>query len=96
VKVFYWETSATLAYRASGWDLRTWDVGFNEIVNSKRVKIYAGSEPVSEPVALDNLGRALAAGTPPNMKTFRIYPMKTFVGTFPLLPNAAFSGYPYS
>lgn len=95
VKVYYWDTSTTLAYRASGWDLKTWDVGFNEIVSGKRVKIYAGSEPVSEPVAL-TAGRAKTPGQPPDMLTFRIYPMRAFAGVFPALPNTSFSGYPYS
>lgn len=96
VKVYYWEVSATLSYRASGWDLKTWDVGFNEVINQKRVKIYAGSEPVSEPVALNLAGRAKTPGQPPEMLSFRIYPMRAFVGKFPLLPDTAPAGYPYN
>jgi hypothetical protein len=46
--IIYWEVNSTLAYRGTGWDLRTWDVGFNEVVAGRRVKIMAGSEPVSE------------------------------------------------
>lgn len=93
-KVFYWDCTATLAYKATGWDLVTWDVGFNELVNSKRVKIYAGSEPVSEPVALKD-GRAKTPGQPPESLSFRIYPMKPFTGVFPALPNSAPTGYSY-
>lgn len=94
IRVYYWDTSTTIAYRASGWDLKTWDVGFNEIVNGKRVKIYAGSEPVSEPVALQ-AGRAKTPGQPPDMLTYRIYPMRAFTNVFPALPNSTMSGYPY-
>jgi hypothetical protein len=82
----YWEGNTTLAYRNSGWDLQTWDVGFNEIVGGQRRKIMAGSEPVSEPAALSN-GRAKAPGQPPDLKTFRIYPMLPFNGTFPQFPT---------
>ena len=85
-KYLYWEVNTTLAYRGTGWDLQTWDVGFNEIVSGARKKIMAGSEPVSEPAALSN-GRAKTPGQPPDMLTFRIYPMLPFTGTFPLLPS---------
>jgi hypothetical protein len=85
-KYLYWETNATLAYRNTGWDLQTWDVGFNEIKNGARKKIMAGSEPVSEPAALSN-GVAKAPGQPPDLLTLRIYPMLAFTGTFPSLPS---------
>jgi hypothetical protein len=85
-KYVYWEASTTLAYRNTGWDLQTWDVGFNEIVSGARKKIMAGSEPVSEPAAL-SAGRAKTPGQPPDLLTFRIYPMRPFTGTFPPLPT---------
>jgi len=85
-KYLYWETNATLAYRNTGWDLQTWDVGFNEIVGGARKKIMAGSEPVSEPAALSS-GRAKTPGQPPDLLSFRIYPMLAFTGTFPSLPS---------
>ncbi len=85
-KYLYWETTATLAYRNTGWDLQTWDVGFNQIVGGARRKITAGSEPVSEPAALSN-GVAKTPGQPPDMLMFRIYRMLPFTGTFPLLPD---------
>lgn len=95
VKVYFWDVSTTLAFRASGWDLQTWDVGFNEIVDGKRVKIYAGSEPVSEPAALDGAGKAKPAGQPPNMLSFRIYPLMDWTNVFPPVPDTQYSGYPY-
>lgn len=85
-KYVYWETNATIAYRNTGWDLQTWDVGFNEIVSGQRRKIMAGADPVSEPAALSN-GVAKAPGQPPDLLQFRIYRMLPFVGTFPLLPS---------
>ena len=100
VKVYYWETSVTLAYRRDTWDLKTWNVGFNEIVGGKRVKIMAGSEPVSEPAALyamgSLVGRQKPPGVAPDMLIFRIYPMLAFVGTFPVLPDTPLTAYPYS
>jgi hypothetical protein len=82
----YYEVSTTLAYRGTGWNLQTWDVGFNEIVGGQRKKIMAGSEPVSEPAALSN-GRAKTPGQPPDMLAFRIYKSLTFNGTFPVIPD---------
>lgn len=95
VKVIYFDTSITIAYRGTGWDLQTWDVGFNELVGGQRKKILAGSEPVSEPAALSN-GVAKTPGQPPDMLTFRLYKMLPFVGTFEPIPNQAPSGYPYN
>lgn len=86
VKVVYYETSIQIAYRASGWDLQTWDVGFNEVIGGRRFKIMAGSEPVSEPAALTN-GRQKPPGQPPDMLTFRIYRQLPFMGTFFPIPD---------
>lgn len=100
VKCVYFDTTVTIAYRGTSWDLETWDVGFNEIKGvppllPKRVKIMAGSSPVSEPVALQN-GAAKAPGEPPDKLKFRIYPMLPFNGTFEPIPNQQFTGYPYN
>lgn len=85
-KLIYYEVNATLAYRGSGWDLQTWDVGFNQIIGGQRFKILSSDGPVSEPVALQN-GVAKTPGLPPNQLTFRIYPMRTFQDTFPEIPD---------
>lgn len=95
VKVLYFDTSVTLAYRNSGWDLQTWDVGFNQLVDGQRRKIMAGNDPVSEPAALSN-GREKTPGQPPDMLTFRLYKTLPFVGTFEPIPNQAPTGYPYN
>jgi hypothetical protein len=86
IQYVYYEVSTTLAYRGTGWDLQTWDVGFNEIVGGQRKKILAGKDPVSEPAALSN-GRAKPPGQPPDLRTFRIYQMLPFNGTFPVIPD---------
>lgn len=82
----YWEVNTTLSFRGTGWDLQTWDVGFNQIVGGQRRKIMAGGEPVSEPAALSN-GVEKTPGQPPDMLTFRIYKMLPFNGAFPPLPD---------
>lgn len=95
VKVFYYETSITLAYRETTWDLLTWDVGFNEVVSGQRKKILAGSEPVSEPVALQN-GVAKPPGQPPNQLQFRVYKLLPFATKFEGIPlSSPYTGWPY-
>jgi len=109
VKVFYWETSITLGYRNTGWDIQTWDVGFNEIeggtwnpqlrvrVGGRREKIKAGSEAVSEPAALSQ-GIAKPPGQPPDLVTFRVYPELPFTGVFEPIPDTPppGGGFPYN
>ena len=95
VKTFYFDTSITIAYRDSGWDLETWDVGFNQLVNGKRAPIIAGAERVAEPAALSN-GAAKAPGQPPDLLTFRLYKMLPFTGTFSPIPTAIPTDYPYN
>jgi hypothetical protein len=96
VRVFYFDTTITIAYRRDGWDLQTWNVGFNEIKGGKREKVLAGSGPVSEPVALNPNGSAKAPGQPPDMLMFRIYPTLPFNGIFEPIPDQTPSGYPYN
>lgn len=96
----YYEVSTTLAYRGTGWDLQTWDVGFNYIqggawnattrtrTGGTRLPILAGTEHVSEPAALSQ-GAAKTPGQPPDLVTFRIYKMLPFNGTFPVIPDTA-------
>jgi hypothetical protein len=94
VQVYFFDTTVNLSYRRSGWDIQTWDVGFNEIVGGQRKKIMAGSEPVSEPAALLN-GRAKTPGQPPELLLFRVYAMLPFTGVFPPIPTGSPTGYPY-
>lgn len=86
-EVPFWSVSVDLAYRAEGWSLKVWDVGYNEIVGSQRKKILDKmKEPVSEPVALSN-GVAKTPGQPPDMLTFKLYREQVFSGVFPALPS---------
>jgi hypothetical protein len=96
VKVIYYETSITCAYRSTGWDLQTWNVGFNEIKSGKRSKILAGGDPVSEPAALNANGTQKTPGQPPDLLTFRIYRTLPFVGTFYQIPTDVLAGWPYT
>ena len=85
-KLVYWEVNVELAHRGENWRLKTWDVGFNEIVSTERKKILdADGKEVSQPVALSG-GVQKSAGQPPDMLTFKIYKEKTFTGIFPALP----------
>jgi hypothetical protein len=85
-KLVYWEVNVELAHRGENWRLKTWDVGFNEIVGGERKKILdAAKKEVSQPVALSG-GVQKSAGQPPDMLTFKIYKEKWFTGVFPELP----------
>ena len=85
-KLVYWEVNVELAHRGENWRLKTWDVGFNEIVDGERKKILdAAKKEVSQPVALHE-GEQKAAGEEPDMLTFKIYKEKAFTGIFPALP----------
>ena len=85
-KLVYWEVNVELAHRGENWRLKTWDVGFNEIISGERKKILdAAKKEVSQPVALHE-GTQKTAGQPPDMLTFKIYKEKAFTGIFPALP----------
>lgn len=85
-KLTYYEVTVELAYREETWRLKTWDVGFNQIVSGTREKILdEKKKEISQPVALSG-GVKKAVGQPPDVLTFIIYKEKTFTGTFPALP----------
>jgi hypothetical protein len=83
----YWETSWEFRYREDTWDLKPWDVGFNQLVTSdgtpsaagtKKAAILGGDKrPVKSPVALF-LGVAMSAGSKPDVKTFKVYKEQAF------------------
>jgi hypothetical protein len=85
-EVAYWQVSVEIAYRAEGWALKLWDVGYSEIISGERKKILDKlKEPVSEPAALSN-GRAKTPGQPPDMLTFKVYREAAYAGVFTQLP----------
>jgi hypothetical protein len=58
-----WSVTVELLYNPDGWEIRFYDVGFNEIVNGQRVAIVdKAGNPVSSPVALDGNGQAVVPG----------------------------------
>lgn len=46
-KLVYWEVNVELAHRGENWRLKTWDVGFNEIVGGERKKILDAAKKKS-------------------------------------------------
>jgi len=87
----YWEVTWEFAYRADGWQLRPWDIGFNQTVNdqgepsmaaTKRATIKGqDGKGVRQPVALAG-GVAKAAGQPPDALEFKVYPELAFGPAF--------------
>ena len=85
-KVTYYEVNVTFAFRNTGWDIQTWDVGFNQWVNGVKQPCRIGGGEASEPVALHN-GVQKANQEPPDMLTFRVYRMLPFGDMFPEIPD---------
>jgi hypothetical protein len=83
----YWETSWEFRYRPDTWDLKPWDVGFNQLVDNtgnpsingtdRAAILGADKKPVKQPVAL-GLGLALPAGTKPSFITVKAYKETAF------------------
>lgn len=58
-----WSVSLEFLYNPDSWEIQFYDVGFNEIIDQKRVAILdRAGNPVSKPVPLDGAGRAAAIG----------------------------------
>ena len=83
----YWELSWEFAYRADGWVLRPWDIGFSQLVDDDGVPSGTGTKRATitgqdkkgtrQPVALGG-GVALPAGTPPVALEFFVYTERDF------------------
>lgn len=59
-----WSVAVEFLYNPKGWEIRFYDVGFNEIVDGKRRAILdLAGNPVSKPVALNGAGQAVAINT---------------------------------
>lgn len=75
----YWETTWEFRYRRGGWDLKPWNVGFNELVSGERRAIVgADGKTVKQPVALDANGAAKTAGQEPDALSFHVYRQSDF------------------
>jgi hypothetical protein len=89
--LIYWEVTWEFAYRAEGWQLRPWDIGFAEKVDDEGVPSGSGTKRrtirgqdgkgVRQPVALNN-GIAKEAGEPPDALEFYVYAERPFVPQF--------------
>lgn len=85
--IVYWEVTWEFAYRADGWQLRPWDIGFNQLVNEEGTPTGSGNKRatikgqdnkgVRQPVALAN-GIAKEPGEPPDALEFYVYPEFNF------------------
>jgi hypothetical protein len=85
--VVHWEVTWEFAYRAEGWQLRPWDIGFNQLVDDEGTPTGSGNKRqtikgqdnkgVRQPVALVN-GIAKEPGEPPDALEFYVYPEFSF------------------
>jgi len=59
-----WSISVEFLYNSDSWKIEFYDVGFNELIDNKRVAILdTRGNPVSKPVPLDGAGRAASIDT---------------------------------
>ena len=89
---FYWETVWEFRFKWDTWDLKPWDIGFNQLVDSdgnpsangsRRAAILGDDKkPVRQPVALNSDGTAKTPGEKPDALTFRVYREVPFLTTF--------------
>jgi hypothetical protein len=89
---YYWETVWEFKYREETWDLKPWDIGFNQLVDSegnpesngslRAAVLGADKKPVKSPVALYSDGTAKPAGEKPDALEFRVYQETNFSATF--------------
>lgn len=85
---YYWETVWEFKYREDTWDLKPWDIGFNQLVDSsglpepygslRAAVLGADKKPVKNPVALNSDGTAKTPGQKPDALTFSVYPETNF------------------
>jgi len=88
--IVYWEVTWDFAYRADGWDLKPWNIGFNELaIDPETGGYYArktikglDGRPVKQPVALDSNGLAKTPGEAPDALSFQVYESKDFSSAF--------------
>jgi hypothetical protein len=83
----FWEVTWEFAYRAEGWQLRPWDIGFNETVDDDGMPTMAGTKRatikgqdgkgVRQPVALAG-GIAKPVGEKPDALEFYVYAERPF------------------
>ena len=87
----YWEVAYDIDFKLDGWNVKPWDMGFNERCDSSGVASTSGTsrktilgvdgKPVRQPVALSN-GVALAPGSTPVALDFAPYSSTSYVSFF--------------
>lgn len=78
-----WSVSVEFTYKPDTWQIRYYDVGYNEIVGGERRAILDKSgNPVSKPVALNNNGTAKAVGQEPDVLKILPYEQVDLNGMF--------------
>jgi hypothetical protein len=92
VEIRYWQVTAELVYRRSGWDLQLPNVGWNYIIGGKRRRAYvidwdnAEFLPSATPRPLTESGNIKAGDEYPDILVRRVYPevdFSTYFGTPP-------------
>ena len=70
-----WSVSVEFLFNPKGWEIKYYDVGFNEDISGERRAIVdKAGNPVSKPVPLDGSGQALPIGSEPIER--KLYPYK--------------------
>lgn len=78
-----WSVNVEFTYKPDTWQIRYYDVGYNEIVNGERQAILdKAGNPVSKPVALNNDGTAKAVGQEPDVLKILPYEQVDLNGMF--------------
>ena len=78
-----WSVNVEFTYKPDTWQIRYYDVGYNEIVAGERRAILDKSgNPVSKPVALNNDGTAKAVGDEPDVLKILPYEQVDLNGMF--------------
>lgn len=88
VEINYWQVSAELVYRQSGWTLQLPNVGYNYLEGSEKKRAWvidpeSGDKVAcSNPIALDNSGDIEPPGTFPTILSRRVHKAIPFTSLF--------------
>jgi hypothetical protein len=78
-----WSVSVEFLFNPKGWQIKYYDVGFNEDVSGERRAIVdKAGNPVSKPVPLDGSGQALPIGSDPIERSLYPYKVADFTDLF--------------
>lgn len=78
-----WSVNVEFTYKPDTWQIRYYDVGYNEVVGGERRAILdKAGNPVSKPVALNNDGTAKTVGQEPDVLKILPYEQVDLNGMF--------------